>query len=130
MILSKHDAALCSDVFHKAIRSHKMASTSNNKTPVKRHNNQKRKLKVGAAATGVIVRLNSDKGWGFVSVVGKGDVGDLYFHRTHVPETEWRVLIEGACVELVSAEGEHPKGGVSHFARISSLSSLELLMAA
>ena len=53
---------------------------------------------------GVIKKLVSDKGFGFIS----GEGGDLFFHHSAVQGTSFEMLREGQNVEYT--EGQGPKG--------------------
>ena len=54
--------------------------------------------------TGVVARLVTDKGFGFIKPDAGGD--ECFFHRTAT--TEWDALTPGARVEFVQGRG--PKG--------------------
>ncbi len=53
---------------------------------------------------GVIKKLVSDKGFGFIA----GDNGELFFHHSAVQGSSFETLREGQTVEYT--EGQGPKG--------------------
>lgn len=53
---------------------------------------------------GVIKKLISDKGFGFIA----GDRGEIFFHHTAVEGVSFETLQEGQTVEFT--EGRGPKG--------------------
>ena len=55
---------------------------------------------------GVIKKLVSDKGFGFIA--GDGGKGELFFHRSSVEDDNFETLREGQTVEFT--EGHGPKG--------------------
>lgn len=55
-------------------------------------------------AQGVIKKLVSDKGFGFIA----GDSGELFFHHSAVQGASFETLREGQTVEYT--EGQGPKG--------------------
>ena len=55
---------------------------------------------------GVIKKLVSDRGFGFISAEG----GDIFFHHSSVTEVSFDDLQEGQPVEYELAEGSTPRG--------------------
>lgn len=61
---------------------------------------------------GVIKKLVSDKGFGFIA----GDSGELFFHHTAVEGVSFETLREGQAVEFT--EGRGPKGPRAESVRV------------
>ena len=61
---------------------------------------------------GVIKKLISDKGFGFIA----GDRGELFFHHTAVEGVSFETLQEGQAVEFT--EGRGPKGPRAESVRV------------
>lgn len=61
---------------------------------------------------GVIKKLISDKGFGFIA----GDSGELFFHHTAVEGVSFETLQEGQAVEFT--EGRGPKGPRAESVRV------------
>jgi cold shock protein len=64
-------------------------------------------------AQGVIKKLVSDKGFGFIS---RSDGNDLFFHRSAVEGVDFDTLREGQKVEF--AVGSGPKGPAAESVRV------------
>jgi CspA family cold shock protein len=68
-------------------------------------------------ATGVIKRINVDKGFGFIRPDERSFDGDLFFHRSALQDVQFEALHEGDAVEFEL--GTSPKGPRAESVRVA-----------